>query len=131
MEEDKSSSEGQRKRKLPDNQVSSYRSSSSESVEIISARTRSSVATNQTESTALQRGRKVNDKALDPISGDLKMRLDADFHYPVPPGKIKYPPCSLCRWALQDGVSRNNRVRGASVSTCDKCNVSLLSLIHL
>ena len=125
MEDDKSSSEGQRKRKLPDNQVSSYRSSSSESVEIISARTRSSVATNQTESTALQRGRKVNDKALDPISGDLKMRLDADFHYPVPPGKNKYPPCSLCRWALQDGDSRNNRVRGASVSTCDKCNVSL------
>jgi hypothetical protein len=124
MEEEKSESEGQKKRKLSENQVSSYRSSSSESVEIL-GRTRSSVASIQSELTVLQRGRKVNDKTLDPTSGDLKICLDADFHYPVPPGKNKYPPCSLCRWALQDGASRNNRVRGASISTCDKCNVSL------
>jgi hypothetical protein len=109
MEEEKSESEGQKKRKLSENQVSSYRSSSSESVEIL-GRTRSSVASIQSELTVLQRGRKVNDKTLDPTSGDLKIRLDADFHYPVPPGKNKYPPCSLCRWALQDGASRNNRV---------------------
>ncbi len=122
MEEEKSESEGQKKRKLSENQVSSYRSSSSESVEIL-GRTRSSVASIQSELTVLQRGRKVNDKTLDPTSGDLKICLDADFHYPVPPGKNKYPPCSLCHWALQDGASRNNRVRGASISTCDKCNV--------
>jgi len=77
------------------------------------------------EVTALLRGHKINDKSLDPKNGDLKIRLDADFHYPVPPGKSKYPPCSLCRWALQDGLSRNYRVQGASISTCDKCNVSL------
>ena len=120
MEGEKSDSEGQKKRKLSENQVSTY-SSTSESL----GRTRSSVTSIQSEVTVLQRGRKINDKTLDPTSGDLKIRLDADFHYPIPPGKNKYPPCSLCRWALQDGTSRNNRVRGASISTCDKCNVSL------
>jgi hypothetical protein len=88
MEEEKSDSEGQKERKLSENQVSSYRSSSSESVEIL-GRTRSSVASIQSEVTVLQRGCKIRDKSLDPTSGDLKIRLDADFHYPVPPGKSK------------------------------------------
>lgn len=71
------------------------------------------------------KGRRVNDTTLDPVKGDLSFRLDADFHYPVPHPEGKYPPCALCRWALQDDDSRDNRVRGASVSCCDKCNVSL------
>jgi hypothetical protein len=71
------------------------------------------------------KGRRVNDAALHPVKGDLRSRLDADFHYPVPHPEGKYPPCALCRWALQDCDSRDNRVRGASVSCCDKCNVSL------
>jgi hypothetical protein len=29
----------------------------------------------------------VNHKSLNLTSGDLKILLDADFHYPVPPGK--------------------------------------------
>ena len=86
MEEEKSDSEGQKKRKLSENQVSTY-SSTSESL----GRTRSSVTSIQSEVTVLQRGRKINDKTLDPTSGDLKIRLDADFHYPIPPGKNKYP----------------------------------------
>jgi len=86
---------------------------------------RSSVATIQSEVTQAQRGWKINNKSLDPTTGDLRIRLDADFHNPVPPCKNKYPPCSLCCWALQDGSLRNNRVQGAYISTCDKCNVSL------
>jgi hypothetical protein len=121
MEEEKSDSEGQKKGKLSENQVSTYSSSTSESLGC----TRSSVASIQSEVTVLQRGRKINDKTLDQTSGDLKIRLDADFHYPIPPGKNKYPPCSLCCWALQDGMSRNNWVQGALISTCEKCNVSL------
>ncbi len=125
-EKEKSDSEGQKKRKLEDNQVSSYRSSSSDSVEVLGC-TRSSFASIQLKLAVLQRGCQVNDKTLDPTTEDLKIHLGADFHYPVPLGKNKYLPCSLClcRWALQDGSSRNNRVRGASISTCDKCNVSL------
>ena len=60
MEDEKSDSKGQKKRKFTENQVSSYRSSSSESLEVF-GQTRSSRASVQLEVTALLRGRKIND----------------------------------------------------------------------
>jgi hypothetical protein len=62
-------SERAKKRKLSENHVSSHRSLSSESVEILRC-TCSSVASIQLEVTVLQRGHKINDKTLDPTSGD-------------------------------------------------------------
>jgi hypothetical protein len=113
-----SGNESQRKRK----QVST---SSSEGDEVGRGRTRSSTISIQTSASLTRRSCKVTDSTLDPTSGELKVRLDNDFHYPTPPPGNKYPPCSLCRWALSDGTSRDTRVRGASISTCDRCNVSL------
>jgi hypothetical protein len=77
------------------------------------------------ESMAIQRACRVTDATLDATSGELKIWRDKDFHYPVPPGSNKYPPCSLCRWVLKDWNSRDTGVHGASVTTCDQCNVSL------
>ena len=112
----------QRKRKLAEHQVSSSNSEDDRS----RGRTRSVTSSIQSqESSVIQRARKVSDATLDATSGELRIRIDNDFHYPVPPGSNKYPPCSLCRWALKDGNSRDARVRGASVTTCDRCNVSL------
>ncbi len=125
MEKEKSVSEGQKKRKLSDNQVSSYRSSSSESMKIL-GRTWTSVASVQSECTVLQRGRKASDKSLDLTSGELNIHMNAVFHYPIPPGKSKFPPCNPC---LQDGTSRKNWVQGASISKCDKCYVSKITWI--
>ena len=105
-----------------ESQMSSCNSSSAK-VEILAGRTHSS-NTSEVDKTH-QRGHRINDASLDATAGELRMRLDADFHYPVPSPANKYPPCSLCRWALKDGDSRDTRIRGASVSTCDKCNVSL------
>lgn len=118
--------ESHKRRKLSETQVTSFHSSASS--EVMMGRTRSSTSStyiSTSDSNQAVRGRKVNDGSLDSTSGDLRMRLDADFHYPIPLPKNKYPPCSLCRWALKDGSSRDNRVQGASVSTCDKCNVYL------
>jgi len=56
------------------------------------------------------RGRKVTDAALDPTSDGLKLWLDNDFPCPVPPGPNKYPPCSLCCWALWEGKARDATV---------------------
>lgn len=125
MEKEKSVSEGQKKRKLSDNQVSSYRSSSSESMKIL-GRTWTSVASVQSECTVLQRGRKASDKSLDLTSGELNIHMNAVFHYSIPPGKSKFPPCNPC---LQDGTSRKNWVQGASISKCDKCYVSKITWI--
>lgn len=86
--------------------------------------TRSSVSMHS-EVSVVQQGWKVNDKTLDATVGDLKLRLDTDFHYPILPGINKYSPCRLCRWALQDGKERHNQCHGASISTCDRCTVLL------
>ena len=120
--DDDKENESQKKRKLTESQMSSCGSSSAQ-VEILAGRTRSS-NTSEVDKTH-QRGRRINDASLDATAGELRIRLDADFHYPIPPPANKYPPCSLCRWALKDGDSRDTRIRGASVSTCDKCNGSL------
>jgi hypothetical protein len=110
------------KRKLTEHQVSS----SSSEADVSRGRTRSITSSMQSqESSVIQRARKFTDVTLDATSGELKIQLDNDFHYPVPPGSNKYPPCSLCRWVLKDGNSRDTRTRGASVTTCDWCNVSL------
>ncbi len=121
LDGENSDNEFQRKRKLMEHQVSS---SSSEGGGA-RLRTRSSMSIEEEEASTIPRGRKVNDSSLDPTSGELKIRLDVDFHYPITPASNKYPPCSLCHWALKDGDSRNSRVRGSSISTCDRCNVSL------
>jgi hypothetical protein len=49
-------------------------------VEILGC-TLSSVASIQSEITVLQKGWKVNDKTLDPTSGDLKIFMDLDIYY--------------------------------------------------
>jgi len=72
------------KRKFSENQVSTF--SSSASSEVVMGCTHSSTSrsyTNNSESKILVWGRKVNDSSLDATSGDLRMRLDADFHYPT------------------------------------------------
>jgi hypothetical protein len=84
-----------------------------------------SLRSSASESEVVVRGRRVDDKTLDPTSGSLKCCLDTDFHFPIPQ-QSKNAPCSLCRWAMKDETSRDkSRVRGVHVGTCDKCNVSL------
>ena len=76
-------------------------------------------------SSSSKKGKRVNDATLDPISGDLCIHLDNDFHYPIVPDTKNKPCCSLCQWAQPNGNNRNEWVRGASVTSCDKCNVCL------
>ena len=65
--------------------------------------------------------RYINENTLDPHSGNLKLRLDDESHYPVL-SDAKRPCCGLCRWVEK---LRDIRVRGANVVSCDKCWVSL------
>jgi len=77
------------------------------------------------ESDVVVRGRRIDDKALDPTNGTLKCRLDTDFHFPIMQQSTN-APCGLCRWAMKEEVSRDKcRIRGVHVSRCDKCNISL------
>jgi len=63
----------------------------------------------------------VNDKALDPDDGELRVRLSAKyFHCPTRP-KAKDPSCQLHRWASNDPSHKN---RGG-ILCCDCCNVNL------
>jgi len=77
------------------------------------------------ESDVVVRGRRIDDKALDPTNGTLKCHLDTDFHFPIMQQSTN-APCGLCRWAMKEEVSRDKcRIRGVHVSRCDKCNISL------
>ena len=71
-------------------------------------------------SASSKRAKRVTDQTLDQFTGELRMRLDNDFHFPMVPER-KYPVCSLCRWVEED---RKKRTRGAIVA-CDKCLVNL------
>jgi hypothetical protein len=68
-----------------------------------------------------KKAKKVTDKALDPISGSLKARLNSDYHY-IQQSDAKDPVCSVCRWAHGDP---SLRVRGRIVGSCDKCLVNV------
>jgi hypothetical protein len=68
-----------------------------------------------------KRAATINDKALDPDQGDLRIRLSTKyFHCPVRP-KVKDPSCQLHRWASSDPTHKN---RGG-ILCCDCCNVNL------
>ena len=47
-------------------------------------------------SSSSKKGKRVNDATLDPISGNLHIHLDNDFHYPIVPDMKNKPCCSLC-----------------------------------
>jgi hypothetical protein len=67
---------------------------------------------------------RVNDAALDPTTGALKVRLNDNFvHYPEP-STAKQPCCSLCRL-----LNPNRNVRTyTAVFQCDICKVHLCIL---
>ena len=76
-----------------------------------------------------ERATKIPDSSLDSVRGELKLRLDDDYHYPIPP-KSGRPCCALCRWAHKTSEKNETldyKVRGASVLLCDTCGVNLCS----
>ncbi len=54
-----------------------------------------STVTPNTAASSLERAKHVNGNSLDPVTGSLRERLGADFHYSVP-SNAKEPVCSLC-----------------------------------
>jgi len=63
----------------------------------------------------------INEKALDPHQGDIRVRLSTKyFHCPIRP-KAKDPSCQLHQWASSDLV---HKTRGR-ILCCDCCNVNL------
>jgi hypothetical protein len=80
----------QKKQKQPGCQVSSI---SSDSGEVRGSTWSLTSSMTSVVSSVIPRGHKATDATLDPTSGDLKLRLDNDFPYPVPPGPNKDPWC--------------------------------------
>jgi hypothetical protein len=76
-----------------------------------------STVTPNTAASFTKRAKHVNDNSIDPVTGSLRDRLGADFHYIVP-SSAKEPVCSLCRWAnTTQENDLSDRVRGKSIGS--------------